>query len=236
MSEHRFASLFDLVAFDQTILSVEKKVIACAEIVKDLGQTRQELYDRSTSLKNQVHDVQKQIDMLELDMKALDAREMAIKKQLEIIHSFKEYNPLKAELDVVHKDQEGIEQKLLMAWNKFEQLQQEFKIYNDSLGERIAVIDEKTSVVMQEQTELAQLLQGYVAQRETYEQKVPAEWRDKYLMMRARVPDPVVAIVDGSCSVCFNYVTPQDALRIKRGALVQCKGCYRLLYTLENVE
>jgi predicted nucleic acid-binding Zn-ribbon protein len=51
------------------------------------------------------------------------------------------------------------------------------------------------------------------------------------MMMRTRTADPVVPVLDGSCSACFHYLTEQDLLLIKKNKLMQCKGCYRFLYS-----
>ncbi len=67
---------------------------------------------------------------------------------------------------------------------------------------------------------------------------VPNEWLEKYSHMRLRVIDPVVPVMFGGWSACSYAVTEQELVRLKRKALIQCKGCFRLLYMQEvmNVE
>jgi predicted nucleic acid-binding Zn-ribbon protein len=65
---------------------------------------------------------------------------------------------------------------------------------------------------------------------------MPAEWLEKYTIMRARVSDPVVAISHQSCSACSQMLTMQDMVRARHGALIQCQACYRLLYLPESME
>jgi predicted nucleic acid-binding Zn-ribbon protein len=233
MSENRFTFLLDLVSLDQEVGAAEKKRASLLRDLEDAGRAKQALFDREHALKQQVHDTRKNVDLLELDMKACDTRETQNKKQLDTIHSLKEYNGLRAELDAVHEEQQQVEQDLLVAWNKLEQAQLELQVYTKELPELVTTSEEKIASTITEEAELGVRLTELIAQRPSREQGVPPEWLEKYIMMRAQVPDPVVPLMDGACSVCFNHVTMQDVLRIQRGALMQCKGCYRLLYTLD---
>lgn len=72
-----------------------------------------------------------------------------------------------------------------------------------------------------------------VEQRRQKEGLVPAEWLEKYEMMRSRVADPVVQVTQDSCGACYQLLTSQDLVRAKRGALIQCRKCFRLLYLPE---
>ena len=79
-------------------------------------------------------------------------------------------------------------------------------------------------------------LTAYEQKRPEKEKIVPEGWLEKYTIMKARVPDPVVPITEGACSTCFYALTNQDVIRARKGCLLQCKGCYRLLYLLEAME
>jgi predicted nucleic acid-binding Zn-ribbon protein len=59
---------------------------------------------------------------------------------------------------------------------------------------------------------------------------VPQEWLTKYQRMRAKVADPLVPVMNTSCSACFYSIPPQDLNRLKKNALLLCRSCYRLLY------
>ena len=59
---------------------------------------------------------------------------------------------------------------------------------------------------------------------------VPAELLDNYEHMRGLVINPVVPVVHNSCSACFYPVPAQDLAILKKGKLLPCKSCYRILY------
>lgn len=236
MSENRFKNLLDLVAFDQQIRSAEKRYEALEHALLVCQQEKDAIYQQQKSVMQQVHNMRKEVDLLELEMKTLDAREMQKKKQLDNAHSVKEYNSSKIELEAMRREQETIEQELILMWNKLEQAQQAERVYTNGIDNLLALADDKLRTLTQEKQELAHTLSTYIEQRPEYEKKVVPEWLEKYTMMRARVDNPVVPITDTECSVCFNHATAQDAMRIGRGALLQCKGCYRLLYSTELLE
>jgi predicted nucleic acid-binding Zn-ribbon protein len=230
MSESKFQSFLHLVALDQSIVTCEKK---CERIRADLmaiEHEKQELFNRERVLKDQAHEMRKRVDSLELDMKMLDTHEARKKKQMDTVHSLKEYNSTKAELDLVHEEQQAKEQDVLAAWNKLEGAQSELHVYSGQLAEKIALCEQKIDRQQSELAKLAHQIEELIMQRPMKERMVPAEWLEKYTMMRARIADPVVPLIDNACSACFNHITMQDALSISRGALLQCKGCYRLLY------
>ena len=65
---------------------------------------------------------------------------------------------------------------------------------------------------------------------------VPEEWLEKYSHMRMQVADPVVSVLSGGCSACFYTIPNHEMMRLKRRAVIQCKGCFRLLYMKEAME
>ncbi|GAI90095.1 unnamed protein product, partial [marine sediment metagenome] len=46
----------------------------------------------------------------------------------------------------------------------------------------------------------------------------------------------VVPVQHDSCGACSYSIPQQDLLRMRRRAVVQCKGCFRLLYMKDVME
>ena len=95
-----------------------------------------------------------------------------------------------------------------------------------------ALLDAKKSRIK----ELEKLLQSTQPERLTKEKQVPQEWMEKYSRMRNCVPNPVVPVVNGSCTACFYSIPHQDFLSVLDHHLIECKGCYRFLYSKERVQ
>ncbi len=163
-------------------------------------------------------------------MKTLDLQETDKKNRLDRVANHKEYQSIKEEIDQLKKAQHALEDSLMAAWNHLETAKKEYEAAgqtadqkNKQLHEQIEANNQK---IAQIRTETNQLVQER-AQKET---GVPAEWLEKYAIMRAKVTNPVVPVYDGNCSACFYKISAQDMQFLRHRKLVQCKDCFRLLY------
>ena len=66
--------------------------------------------------------------------------------------------------------------------------------------------------------------------RKAYLLDLPVEWLEKYNRMRNVVSNPVVALVAGTCGGCSFMLTQQIMMALEQNKLIQCSGCYRLMY------
>ena len=67
------------------------------------------------------------------------------------------------------------------------------------------------------------------AEREATWQQVPDPWQEAYRRLRTRHPDPVAQATHGQCQACHVTVTSSGMQTLRRGALVLCENCGRLL-------
>jgi len=186
--------------------------------------------------RKQVRDLRKKVDAEELKLKELNQLEREKKQLLEKISNYKEYQSVKAEIESIQQAQLSQEQEVLALWNNLEELQKKIKGKEATHTEKSATVQKTIEEKKEEVTALQKELDTYKKQRPEKEKLVPKEWLEKYTVMKARVSNPVVPIKQGACSACFYMLTEQDIIRARRGALLQCKGCYRLLYSPEVME
>jgi len=78
-------------------------------------------------------------------------------------------------------------------------------------------------------------LRGEVAALEkkaaTIEERVPdALKREFYRIFKGRQNTAVAVVISDSCSICRSRVRPMLQQQLKRGELVHCEGCHRILY------
>lgn len=231
MSESTPFSLFiDLITFDKTIYSREleiKKRYAAIDLLKK--QKEQYALDMAYA-KEALHDITKQVDAKELEMKTLESQEADRKERMDHVVNQKEYKSIKHELETIGVQQHALEDVLIVSWNQLEVAK---KVYDQKATEYQNNIQQVDTQIAQHTKDVEQLEQELAEQkkiRSNKEDHVPKEWLDKYTMMRARTVDPVTAVVDGSCGSCFYQLTDQDMILINRNRLLQCKGCYRFLY------
>ena len=235
MSKTPFQTFIDLVALDQHIRTLHKECEHRAQQLMQISDSKKSLYDRLDYFKQNVYQAKKMVDSYELEMKTLDEQEKDKKKRLDQITNLKEYNSIKSELDMIHEQQGIKEQDVLDAWHALDSAQDQYARYQKEFDEQINQLDKQIETYTKQHTDCIQKVEEQQQMRPEHEKGVPQEWLEKYMLMRSQVADPVVPLQDDSCSACFYTATKQDSILIKRGSLIQCKSCYRLLYAPERI-
>jgi uncharacterized protein len=231
MSEYPIQSFIELVSFDQATYALEDKIQQMVREVELLEKTCQDLRSSGTMGVDRLKHARKEVDQAELTMKTLERQEQEAKEKLEKVTSKREYQAALKEIEKFKQQQHEFEKTLVIAWNKFEaaKKEEETRQAGDECknSELVFDINQKREALLQLRAELDQR----VRDRELKKANVPAVWLEKYVLMRSRVTDPVVPVVNGSCSACFYNLPAQEMLFLSRNKLIQCKGCYRFLYT-----
>lgn len=236
MNERPFTAFIDLISLDQQIRTTHQKITTLKQETESHLSEKRKIVDRLEQFKQHVHDLKKSVHEKELAIKELDALEKQKKDLLDNLKSAKEYQPLKKEIDRLKQEQHDSESSLMTTWNKLEGAQKELDEQTTNYSSKI---EELLAAIAQEQDEIVKLqtdLDQKKSERPSKEAGIPQEWLDKYTHMRMRVEDPVVSLLDGSCSACYYTIPDQELIRLKRRAIVQCKGCFRLLYMQEAME
>ena len=87
MNEHPFRALIDLVTFDQAFLSFTNKKESLEKQIDHLQHQALENDRILDQMKQHAYELQKNVDMQELELKALDDQERAKKVQLDSVNS-----------------------------------------------------------------------------------------------------------------------------------------------------
>lgn len=236
MNEQPFSSFINLIALDQEIRSLHEKIAQLKNESDEYLSQKQELSARLSQFQQHVHELRKKVDEQELEIKTLDEQERTKKEQMDMISQPKQLAPLKKEIDRLKQAQHLAENNLMAIWNKVEiaakDLEQQQKNYDAKIDELHEAIGTKQEQIIS----LSKQLEQKKSERPSKETGVPEEWLEKYTHMRMRVSDPVVQVMRGGCSACFYTITDQELMRLRRRAIVQCKGCFRLLYMKEAME
>ena len=226
-------SFIDLVSFDQKIHAVEEELRSLQNSLKELEEQKNSFNKSLEEMKLQVHEVKKRVDEQELSMKVLDQQEAERKKLLNSVANPKEYSAIKSEISRINEQQRDTEGELINAWDKLELIQKKFSEQETNVQHKLAEFDQM-KCEFEGKIEAATLtLENLNVQRLSFRQAVPEELLDNYEHMRGLVSNPVVPVVHGSCSACFYAVPGQDLGALKRGKLLPCKSCYRILFLEE---
>jgi predicted nucleic acid-binding Zn-ribbon protein len=228
-----FGAFIDLVNFDQKVRHYKEDIEAARSQIFSLEKEKVEAEISFLAIKSNLISKRKNVDELELTVKELGVVEQEKKKVLEVTSDFKEYKLLKSEIDYINENQQLQEQELIQAWDLLERVGQDYQEKERIYKEKILALDQVIAQKQEQGVQLENDLAEYQKGRLVKEQLVPAVWLEKYAVMQARVADPVVPIERGFCSSCFYLVTHVDMQGARHGGLVQCKGCFRLLYLPE---
>lgn len=230
-----FQLFIDLIKFDQKILdlknSVEKFEKSNTDIINEIASLKNNLEAANLEL----IESKKQVDANELRMQELDQAEKEKKAKLDLISNPKEYQALKKELEKAQLEQVNLEPILISNWNKYENIKKDNIIKTEKLKKQIEELEEKHNKNSEEIKKIQNDLDTLIQQRPEKEKDVPQEWLEKYYVMREKVKNPVVPIINSSCSACFYNMTSQDRINLDKKRLIQCKGCFRLIYNPEKL-
>ena len=233
MNETPFEQFIALVQVDQNINTLRETITSLTNQNQQTENVDKSNNENLEKIKTKLHDIRKEVDSKELEMKILDDQEADKKKRLDQVANHKEYQSIKNEIDQLKKAQHALEDTLVKAWNSLETVKKEhelaitvFEQQHQGLFDKISQNDNKIA-------EITQQIELLLKDRLEKEKTVPAEWLEKYAIMRTKITNPVVPVIDGNCSACFYKVSAQDTQLLKRRKLVQCKDCFRLLYLPE---
>ena len=230
MMKDPLSSFINLVQFDQEIFSLRQKIVQAEEALATLKKKEAGVNENVGALQQLFNEARKKVNEKELEMDELNDREQVQKKHLDEASNKKEYESATSEIDTLKQKQIDLEADLIGVWHKFDGLKKLYDTKQAEATEEKKTIDQFIAEKSKEISQLQAEVDQHIVVREGKQKGVPKEWLDKYSVMINRVTDPVVAVLNSSCSACFHFITEQDRMRLKQGALLQCNGCYRFLY------
>lgn len=228
--EFPFQKFVNLVAFDQTTNALERDVI---RLEKEINEFQNEVFrieDQLALDTKQVSSCKKKVDEKELEMKDFDAKIKIKQDHFDRIVNQREIQSAYQEIELLKKKQYEHEEGLLEAWNILESTNRAYLETKATLQKRAQDLEDLITSSVAHKKDLQKKIIDRHAERSQLEAGIPEEWLEKYAVMRRTVSNPVVLVINNSCSACFYSITQQDSARLKRHALLQCKECYRFLY------
>ncbi|MFH1832485.1 MAG: hypothetical protein ABH827_06865 [bacterium] len=172
----------------------------------------------------------KNVSQQEKFAQEIKERENISRKHLDKASNQKEYVATEKELASISKELTEQEDALISSWGHLEQAEKKYAQEQEQntlkIEELNKEIETKTEIIKTEEIALGLLEE----QRLTAIKHIPADWLIRYERMKNSVPDPIVPMINNSCSACFYSVLQQDLYRLKKSELLHCRSCYRFLY------
>lgn len=230
MGRTPFNRFIDLIQFDQSHDFLEKELDV---VMTSLDTVQDQLFDYEREYEKErtfVQSLRKEVDAQELEMRSLDEKEKVSRERSALATSTKEYQSFKKECDQFKQQQHEHEEVLVAAWSAFEQAQKLFEAKEAAYKQKKAALQQEIETYEQKKQSLLTQLSEHEEARKAHCIDLPEEWLEKYNRMRNVVPNPVVSLVGGTCGGCSFMLTQSIVMALEQNKLIQCTGCYRLMY------
>ena len=184
----------------------------------------------NTKSNEEIFALKKQVDLLELKIKEIDLSEAEKKTALDRVKNQKEYQAVYKELEILGVSRQDEEDRLVSAWHQLEALNKRVVTDKASVEKKLSELRE--SIIALEGKIAQNLEEEKVLQQERLKKitGIPQQSLERYEKMKGKSLNPIVSIIGSSCSGCYYLILPQDLAKIKKGELLHCRNCHRLLY------
>ena len=236
--ENRLRALYLLQIVDSNLDELQEMKGDLPQIVSELSEN----VKNKLANKKELEDILKKSivlrDQTDTDILALKAKIEKYKTQQFQVKTNKQYDILAREIDLsqekitkLQRDMEILEGKAMLAKEDAEKLLPELETLQTELANR-----KKELAAVNKEHEDEELKLHH--QREKIVSKISkADYQMYSRIRRAEDGRAIVAVQRNSCGGCFNRVTPQRVLELrKNSSLIICERCGRILISDEIVE
>jgi uncharacterized protein len=219
----------------QTVLTAlnerEKQMSVKPESFAVIDREYQTANDEMTRLQSQIDTLTK--ERRRVDGELSDQQETLKKYQGQLmqVKNQQQYAAAWKEIDSTRKHVKDLEESVLKSMTEIDGLQQQLderKGGHDALQARH---DEAHSDWQHSLSDLRSEAEKLRAKAAEIEATIPERLRNEFHKIYKQRMQVAVSRVNGdTCSSCRTRVRPQVAQQLKRGELVHCEGCHRILY------
>ncbi|HEY6138129.1 MAG TPA: C4-type zinc ribbon domain-containing protein [Thermoanaerobaculia bacterium] len=228
---HDVEKLWELQTVLTQLNDREKQLTTKPEAFAAIDREWQAANDEMTALDQQIEASSK--ERRRVDGELADQQELLKKYQGQLmqVKNQQQYAAAWKEIDAARKHVKELEDAELKAMSEVETLQKQLDERRggsaDLKSRWDAAHETWQSSLGQLQQEASQLRERAAAIESQLPPRVKVEF---YRIYNQRQKIAVTLVANESCSACRTRVRPQVAQQLKRGELVHCEGCHRILY------
>ncbi len=228
--------LIELQKLDNRIAELETKVSQVPGFLKDVRNEFESVKTECETVKTK-HAADTAV-LSKLTRECAENKALLDKAQSKLpnVKNNKEYEAVLKELDVLKKNVNEEEYKILELQDSVSASQKRVEELDAKESELKASLDEKEAQKQEEDSEANTELAGLKTKREEAQAVVKKSIISKYERVRhARNNLAIVRVNEETCTGCYIKVPPQLYVEVKKGkALHQCPNCQRFLYALND--
>ena len=219
----------------QTVLSQlgdrEKQLTTKPESFASIDREWQSANDEMTRLQQSIEQLSK--EHRRVDGELTDQQELVKKYQAQLmqVKNQQQYAAAWKEIDATRKQVKELEESELETMSEVEVLQNDLNQRQAGSGDLKSRWDEAHAAWQHSLGDLRTEVEKLNQQVASIESKLPDRLkREFHQIFKQRQGIAVARIVNDSCSACRTRVRPALFQQLKRGELVRCEGCHRILY------
>lgn len=224
--------LIELQKFDLRVVEVKEQRRKIPERLETTESPLREAKRIVQEVSAAVETITKERRSYEKDLDAHEDRIGKMKDRASQLKTNQEYQAHLFEIELANKKRGEIEEHILIAMEKIDQMQRTLADAQNKVKEadRVFIQEKKTLDEMDRQ--LAGELEGLEGKQKELVAKIDKPLLDRYIRLKAARKDQALAAVkDGICLGCRLQLPPQLIAEVKRmQELHACPYCYRMLY------
>jgi len=209
----------------------EKQMSVKPESFAAVDREYQSVNDEVTRLKQQLETLSK--ERRRVDGELSDQQELLRKYQGQLmqVKNQQQYAAAWKEIDATRKHVKELEDSVLKNMTESEALQKQVDDRAEGHSALQARYDAAHADWQSSLGDLRKEAEGLRAQAAKIEGTLPDRMRNEFLkIFKQRQGIAVSRVAIDTCSTCRSRVRPAVAQQLKRGELVHCEGCHRILY------
>jgi uncharacterized protein len=220
----------------QTVMTAlnerEKEMSVKPDSFAAVDREYQTANDEMTSLQGQIDTLAK--ERRRVDGELSDQQELLKKYQGQLmqVKNQQQYAAAWKEIDATRKHVKELEESVLKNMTESDALQQQLDARKGGHEALQAKYDQAHSDWQHSLSDLRSEAEGLKKRAAQIEATLPERLRNEFQKIyRQRQQIAVSRVNVDTCSTCRTRVRPQVAQQLKRGELIHCEGCHRILFT-----
>lgn len=219
----------------QTLLSQlgdrEKQLTTKPESFASIDREWQSANDEMTRLQGSIEQLSK--EHRRVDGELSDQQELVKKYQTQLmqVKNQQQYAAAWKEIDATRKQVKELEDAELKTMGEIESLQNDLKQRQAGSGDLKSRWDSAHAAWQHSLGDLRAEVEKLKQSVAAVESKLPDRLKHEFhQIFKQRQGIAVARIINDSCSACRTRIRPALFQQLKRGELVRCEGCHRILY------
>ena len=229
---HKLSPLIELQKLDLRIMEITETRRKIPERLHIAETPFREATQLLSETKATVDAAVKERRTHEKDLEAHEAQTEKMKSHAANLKTNKEYQAHLFELDLANKKRGEIEEKILLAMDKIDQLQKTVKELQEKTSGLEKTFAQEKQVLEGQDKELAKELARLEVDYREASAHVERTLLERYNQVKtARKDQPLAAVRGGTCAGCRLQIPPQLIAQVRRSEdLHLCPYCRRILY------